>query len=225
MNVYRQSLAGRYPMSPGSARDATLDDFGQFFGVGGVMDNYFRKYLQPYVDTSAQTLALAAGRGRRNSGLRRVCCKPSSARRRSAMRSFAQGGTQPIVRFELKPVAMDASITPVPARPRRPAIELRPRPEPPGGDAMAEPRQHWRGAYFDHAAVGQRSFRRDPGRPVGLVPPAGTIGPHCPAMRRTASNLRLRVDGASIAYELRANSAFNPFKSRVLSGFSLPERL
>ena len=37
--------------------------------------------------------------------------------------------------------------------------------------------------------------------------------------------LRLRVDGASIAYELRANSAFNPFKSRVLSGFSLPERL
>ena len=38
-------------------------------------------------------------------------------------------------------------------------------------------------------------------------------------------SLRLRVDGASIAYELRANSAFNPFKSRVLSGFSLPERL
>ncbi|WP_413770394.1 hypothetical protein, partial [Vibrio vulnificus] len=52
VNIYRQSLAGRYPMSPGSARDATLDDFGQFFGVGGVMDNYFRKYLQPYVDTS-----------------------------------------------------------------------------------------------------------------------------------------------------------------------------
>jgi len=37
--------------------------------------------------------------------------------------------------------------------------------------------------------------------------------------------LRLRVDGASVSYELRANSAFNPFKSRVLSGFSLPERL
>ena len=37
VNVYRQSLAGRYPMSAGSSRDATLDDFGQFFGVGGVM--------------------------------------------------------------------------------------------------------------------------------------------------------------------------------------------
>ena len=37
-------------------------------------------------------------------------------------------------------------------------------------------------------------------------------------------NLRLRVDGASVSYELRASSAFNPFRSRV-SGFSLPERL
>ncbi|WP_368845323.1 hypothetical protein [Pseudomonas sp. 2(2015)] len=53
VNVYRQSLSGRYPLAAGSSRDATLDDFGQFFGVGGVMDSYFRKYLQPYVDTSA----------------------------------------------------------------------------------------------------------------------------------------------------------------------------
>ena len=37
--------------------------------------------------------------------------------------------------------------------------------------------------------------------------------------------LRLRVDNASLSCELRASSAFNPFKSRVLSGFSLPERL
>ncbi|MNN70365.1 hypothetical protein D3C81_1862110 [compost metagenome] len=38
-------------------------------------------------------------------------------------------------------------------------------------------------------------------------------------------NLRLRVDGASVSYELRAGSAFNPFRSRVVSGFSLPEHL
>ena len=37
--------------------------------------------------------------------------------------------------------------------------------------------------------------------------------------------LRMRVDNASISYELRASSAFNPFRSRVVSGFSLPERL
>jgi type VI secretion system protein ImpL len=38
-------------------------------------------------------------------------------------------------------------------------------------------------------------------------------------------NLRLRLEGASVSYELRAASAFNPFKSAVLRGFSLPEHL
>ena len=36
-------------------------------------------------------------------------------------------------------------------------------------------------------------------------------------------NAAISSGGGTI--ELRANSAFNPFKSRVLSGFSLPERL
>ena len=67
---------------------------------------------------------------------------------------------------------------PVFARPRRPAIELRPRPKPPGGDAMAQPRQHRRGAHLDHAARRQWPFGRDPGRAMGVVPPAGAIGPH-----------------------------------------------
>ena len=37
--------------------------------------------------------------------------------------------------------------------------------------------------------------------------------------------LRMRVDNASISSELRASSAFNPFRSRVVTGFGLPERL
>ncbi|MNF92618.1 hypothetical protein D3C84_752660 [compost metagenome] len=37
--------------------------------------------------------------------------------------------------------------------------------------------------------------------------------------------LRLRVENVSVSCELRASSAFNPFRRRVLSGFSLPERL
>ena len=38
-------------------------------------------------------------------------------------------------------------------------------------------------------------------------------------------NLRIRLDRSSVAYELRASSAFNPFKSRAVAGFTLPERL
>ncbi|SFB25050.1 Type VI secretion, VC_A0110, EvfL, ImpJ, VasE [Azotobacter beijerinckii] len=44
-------LAARHLL--GSARDASLEDFGLFFGTDGVLDTYFRQYLQPYVDTTA----------------------------------------------------------------------------------------------------------------------------------------------------------------------------
>ncbi|CAD5198877.1 IcmF-related protein [Pseudomonas sp. FEN] len=89
---------------------------------------------------------------------------------------------------------------------------------------MAEPRQRRRGSPVDLAAVGQRALRDHPGRALGLVrllEQSDLVAGNSP----DRFNLRLRVDGASISYELRASSAFNPFKSRVLSGFSLPERL
>ncbi len=110
VNVYRQSLSGRYPLAPGSARDATLEDFGLFFGVGGVMDNYFRKYLQPYVDTSTTPWRWQPG------AAQKLGISPGvlqTFQRAAAIRDafFRSGGTQPTVRFELKPVAMDASIS------------------------------------------------------------------------------------------------------------------
>jgi type VI secretion system protein ImpL len=223
VNVYRQSLGGRYPMSPGSSRDATLDDFGQFFGVGGVMDNYFRRYLQPYVDTSASTWRWQPGAAQKlgiNAGVLQTF------QRASAIRDafFRAGGTQPSVRFELKPVAMDASITQF-------LLDL-------DGQQIS----------YDHGPSRPVAMQWPNTGSAGVV--RMSISPPAPSGRSgvsldgpwawfrlldqsdlTAGNspdrfsLRLRVDGVSIAYELRANSAFNPFKSRVLSGFSLPERL
>ncbi|WP_046488983.1 type VI secretion system membrane subunit TssM [Pseudomonas veronii] len=223
VNVYRQSLAGRYPMSPGSARDATLDDFGQFFGVGGVMDNYFRKYLQPYVDTSAQTWRWQPGAAQKLGIAPGVL---QTFQRAATIRDafFRSGGTQPIVRFELKPVAMDASIT-------RFLLDL-------DGQQLSYDHGPSRPVAMQWPNPGSIGVVR-----ISIMPPSASgrsgvtlDGPWAwfrlleqsdltPGNAPDRFSLRLRVDGASIAYELRANSAFNPFKSRVLSGFSLPERL
>ncbi len=110
VSVYRQSLAGRYPIAAGSSRDATLEDFGHFFGAGGVMDSYFRQYLQPYVDTSASTWRWQPGAAQKlgiNPGVLHTF------QRAAAIRDafFRSGGMQPAVRFELKPVTMDAAIS------------------------------------------------------------------------------------------------------------------
>ncbi|RMO96527.1 TssM [Pseudomonas syringae pv. philadelphi] len=223
VNVYRQSLSGRYPMSPGSTRDATLDDFGQFFGVGGVMDSYFRKYLQPYVDTSASTWRWQPGAAQKlgiNAGVLQIF------QRAGAIRDafFRSGGTQPTVRFELKTIAMDASITQFlldldgqqisyDHGPSRPVAMQWPNP---GSIGVV------RLSISPPSASGRSGVTLDgPWAWFRLLEQSDLTAGNAP----DRFNLRLRVDGASISYELRANSAFNPFKSRVLSGFSLPERL
>ncbi|PTU74711.1 type VI secretion system membrane subunit TssM [Pseudomonas mangrovi] len=223
VNVYRHSLAGRYPLDPNSSRDATLEDFGHFFGVGGVMDNYFRRYLQPYVDSSRTPWRWQPGAadklGLSSSAL---VTFQRAAEIRDAF--FRSGGTQPMVRFELRPVAMDSSIDQFlldldgqqltydhgPSRPvamQWPSpnnlglVRLSITPPPASGRSGLTVDGPW--AWFRLLDQSELSAGSTPDR----------------------FTLRMRVDGASISSELRASSAFNPFKSRVLSSFQLPERL
>jgi len=224
VNVYRQSLSGRYPMSPGSSRDATLEDFGQFFGTGGVMDNYFRKYLQPYVNTSTTTWSWQPGAAQKlgiSPGVLQTFQRAANIRD-AFFRS--SGGTQPAVRFELKPVAMDANISQFlldldgqqlsyDHGPSRPVAMQWPNP---GSIGVV------RLSIMPPSAAGRSGVTLDgPWAWFRLLEQSDLTATNSP----DRFNLRLRVDGASISYELRASSAFNPFKSRVLSGFSLPERL
>ncbi|MGE8392790.1 type VI secretion system membrane subunit TssM [Pseudomonas sp. BIGb0427] len=223
VNVYRQSLSGRYPLAAGSSRDATLDDFGQFFGVGGVMDSYFRKYLQPYVDTSANPWRWQPGAAQKlgiGSGVLHTFQR--SAAIRDAF--FRSGGMQPTVRFELKPVAMDASVTQFlldldgqqisyDHGPSRPVAMQWPNPNSIGVVRLS---------IMPPSASGRSGLTLEgPWAWFRLLDQSDLVAGNGP----DRFSLRLRVDGASVSYELRANSAFNPFKSRVLSGFSLPERL
>ncbi|WP_047306635.1 type VI secretion system membrane subunit TssM [Pseudomonas fluorescens] len=224
VNVYRQSLSGRYPLSPGSSRDATLEDFGQFFGTGGVMDNYFRKYLQPYVNTSTSTWSWQPGAAQKlgiSPGVLQTFQRAANIRD-AFFRS--SGGTQPAVRFELKPVAMDANISQFlldldgqqlsyDHGPSRPVAMQWPNP---GSIGVV------RLSIMPPSATGRSGVTLEgPWAWFRLLEQSDLTATNSP----DRFNLRLRVDGASISYELRASSAFNPFKSRVLSGFSLPERL
>jgi len=223
VKVYRQSLSGRYPLASHSARDATLDDFGLFFGVGGVMDSYFRKYLEPHVDTSGQAWRWQPGAAQKlgiNAGVLHTF------QRAAAIRDafFRAGGTQPLVRFDLKPMAMDVSIIhaqldvdgqPIsydhgPSRPvalQWPntgsvgAVRLSVSPSPASGRSAITLEGPW--SWFRLLDQSELIAGTSPDR----------------------FNLRLKAGTASVSYELRAASAFNPFKRAVLSGFSLPEHL
>lgn len=47
---YSQFIAGRYPIVKDSKNDITLDHFTKFFGVDGSIENFFKTYLQNFVN-------------------------------------------------------------------------------------------------------------------------------------------------------------------------------
>src|SRR5690606_17827454 len=49
---YKRAIAGRYPLERRSANDIKLRDFERFFGYDGTLDNFFKDYLRPFVNTS-----------------------------------------------------------------------------------------------------------------------------------------------------------------------------
>jgi type VI secretion system protein ImpL len=50
-SVYRQALAGRYPLKRNAKSELALLDFSDFFKPGGTMDKFFIEYVKPFVDT------------------------------------------------------------------------------------------------------------------------------------------------------------------------------
>jgi len=105
------AIAGRYPLARNSSKEVTADDFGKFFAPNGMMDDFFTKNLLPYVNmggkqwrwrSMAQNTSLGIGQESLDTFQR-------AARIRDAF--FGAGGTQPSMRFELKPLSIDAALT------------------------------------------------------------------------------------------------------------------
>jgi type VI secretion system protein ImpL len=209
-----QVVGGKYPFTPGSDKEVTLDEFGRLFGAGGVIDAFFNTQLKPYVDTSGKVWKLQPVEG--------VTAPFAPAdlqqfQTAQAIRDlfFAGGGATPKIRFDLTPVgvdpaggtaSLDAGSATVQdgAGPPRPAQIVWPPPSaapaklnwsPPGAAAGLQDSGAW--ALF-------RLFGRGQFAPAG---PDRTV-------------LTLRDGDHSARFEMRAS--MNPFTSRSLQDFRCP---
>ena len=54
-DICNRAITGRYPFASGSRADVLPEDFGQVFGVGGLLDDFFQRRLAAIVDTSTPT--------------------------------------------------------------------------------------------------------------------------------------------------------------------------
>jgi type VI secretion system protein ImpL len=103
-----RAIAGRYPLVPSSTRDALPEDFGQFFGPGGLMDDFFQKRLANLVDTSVKPWKYKPVAGQANVSANALAQFERAARIRDI---FFRGGKTPSIRLDFKVMEMDATIT------------------------------------------------------------------------------------------------------------------
>lgn len=104
-----RAVTGRYPFATGSKADVLPEDFGQIFGGGGLMDDFFQRRLLPLVDQSTPTWTYRP----LTDGSRPV--SPASlAEFQRAQRIkevfFRAGGKTPAIRLELRLSELEPSL-------------------------------------------------------------------------------------------------------------------
>jgi len=106
----RRAIANRYPFSLASDGEVSLQDFGQFFGPDGKLDQFFNDNLSAYVNTNVSPWRVQSSVAdviRINA----AALRQMQLAREIQRAFFSQGGQMPATSFDLKPVRMDPNST------------------------------------------------------------------------------------------------------------------
>ena len=103
----RTLTANRYPFSATAVQnDVSLAEFARLLGPDGLMDVFFRKELQPHVDTRSRPWRYREGEAIAGDALLRVFERAEDIRRVF----FTPGSPMPRLRFSLRPIEMDEAL-------------------------------------------------------------------------------------------------------------------
>lgn len=98
-----RAIANRYPFASGSRADVLPDDFGQLFGAGGMLDEFYQRRLAAIVDTSTNPWSYRPlPDGTATPGSAALVEFQRAARIRDAF--FRTGGKVPGFRIDLRPI-------------------------------------------------------------------------------------------------------------------------
>ncbi len=219
----RQALNGRYPFENNSDREVQLRDFGAFFMPGGTLDKFFDHYLGEIVDTTASTWKLkpqVAG------SLKVSAAALKQIQRAKTIQSafFAGGGTTPEISFELRPVRMDPVTTNFMLNINGQSTNYSHGPlfnqsfMWPGEAGVSEVQIQ----FSPLSSNGRSGLTLDgPWAFFRLLDSSGMTPSATPEKFQT----KFQLDDRWVEYEIRANSAFNPFNLPELREFRCPEKL
>ncbi|MFQ3455871.1 type VI secretion IcmF C-terminal domain-containing protein, partial [Bradyrhizobium sp. UFLA01-814] len=213
----------RYPMYATATEDITLKDFSDLFRPGGVLDDFFQRYLSPLVVKGRNGLALATIDG---------AAVPIHAnalaqfqRAQEIRKAFFSGpGSAPAVKFSIKPLHLASHL-------RRATFamdgkEIFYRHEAPRIYELEWPaRTEASTASITLTASDGTEEKIESSGPWALF---RLVGASRLSSRGTSNRFTFTIGGAdrpSVTYELRAESKRNPFNLNVLRSFRCPNNL
>ncbi len=104
----QKAIQGLYPIAK-SSREITYEDFTYFFGPGGLMDEFFNKYLAASVEKGGRNWRWNT-RGEGGPGISYAALKQFQRADNIKNIFFRMGRQAPNVSFKLKPISMSPSI-------------------------------------------------------------------------------------------------------------------
>jgi type VI secretion system protein ImpL len=219
----RQALNGRYPFDSTAVNEVQIRDFGAFFMPGGTLDKFFDHYLVEIVDTTASTWKLkpkVAG------SLQISAASLKQIQRAKTIQSafFAGGGASPSISFELRPVRMDPVTTNFMLNVNGQTTNYSHGPlfnqsfVWPGDAGLSQVQIQ----FSPLSSNGRSGLTLDgPWAFFRLLDSSGMTPSATPEKFQT----KIQLDDRWIEYEIRANSAFNPFNLPELREFRCPSQL
>ncbi len=218
----RNAIQGRYPVGASTNAVIRLDDFGRFFGYGGLMDTFFDQHLRQFIDMSVSPWRL---RRSQTVPVSLSVAAIAAFEKANAIKKayFAFGSNTPKIRFSLLPVGMDKNLSlfVLNLEGQRLTYDFGP---------QVRSQLIWPGPNPD-SEVRVEITKRD-----GSSRMLRTTGPWAwfrmmenanfgKTSRAEVYEMEFKVDNHRINYELTARSAFNPFKVTMLSNFRCPSSL
>lgn len=100
------AVNNRYPFNKNSGNEITLADFGQFFGYGGMLDEFFKRHLKDYIDTTSSPWKVHSNRARLIS-VSAQALKAFENAHHIRRAFFDPGEKKPRVAFKLQPKQLD----------------------------------------------------------------------------------------------------------------------